>query len=78
MKKIIAEFNITETEDGFRIEIKGNKAAIRQMLNCYGFCDSFKSGASANRSFCFDSDFWRHMGDWCGSWQKAKEKGSSA
>ncbi len=78
MEKMIDEFKIIETEDGFRIEIKGNKAAIRQMLNCFGFCDSFNTDAPVNRSFCFDSDFWSQFGDWCGSWQKAKEKNSSA
>ncbi len=78
MEKMIDDLKIIETEDGFRIEIKGNKAAIREMLNCFGFCDSFKPGASANRNFCFDSDFWSQFGDWCGAWQKAKEKNAGA
>jgi hypothetical protein len=78
MKKTIDEFKVTETEDGFRIDIKGNKATIREMLNCFGFCDSFEPGASANHSFCFDTDFWSQFSDWCGSWQNAKEKESSA
>ncbi len=67
MKKIIDEFKVTETDEGFRIEIKGDKAAICQMMNCSGFCDSFKAGASANSSFCFDSNFWNQFGDWFSS-----------
>jgi hypothetical protein len=32
MDKVIHELTATETEDGFRIEIKGNNEAIRRML----------------------------------------------
>jgi hypothetical protein len=78
MEKMINEFKVTETEDGFRIEIKGNKAAIRQMLDCFGFCDMVTKGAPINPSFCFDSDFWSQFGDWCGVWPKPKEKNASA
>ena len=41
MEKVISEFKVIETEDGFRIEIKGNKEAIRRMLSGIGLCDSF-------------------------------------
>ncbi len=78
MENMINEFKITETEDGFRIEIKGNKAAIRKMLNCFGTCNSVKTDASADSSFCFDSNFWSQFGNWCGSWQKTKGKGAGA
>jgi len=74
MGKIIREFKISETDEGFRVDLKGNKEAIRQMLNCFGFCDSLKTGAPVNRSFCFASDFWSKFGGWCGSWEKAKAK----
>ncbi len=32
MEKIIQEFRIIETEDGFRIEIKGNKEELRDFV----------------------------------------------
>ena len=31
MEKVIHEFKVIETEDGFRIEIKGDKEALKQM-----------------------------------------------
>ena len=36
MEKVINEFKVIETDDGFRIEIKGDKEAIRQMLKGFG------------------------------------------
>jgi len=74
MEKMIDDFKIIETENGFRVEITGNKEAIRQMLSGFGLCDSPRTGAPANRSFCLDSDFWSKFGGWCGSWEKAKAK----
>jgi hypothetical protein len=43
MEKVISEFKIIETEDGFRIEIKGDKEAIRRMLSGLGLCDLFRA-----------------------------------
>ena len=40
MDKVISEFKVVETDDGFRIEIKGDKEEIQRMLS--GSClDSF-------------------------------------
>lgn len=36
MENVISEFRIVETDDGYRIEIKGNKEAIRRMLGNFG------------------------------------------
>jgi len=36
MEKIIHEVKIVAIEDGFRIEVKGDKEAIRQMLHGFG------------------------------------------
>jgi len=74
MDKIIHEFKVSETEDGFCVDSKGNKEALRQMLNCFNFCNSSKAGAPASCSFCFDSDFWSKFGSWCGAWERAKAK----
>ncbi len=32
MEKIISEYKVIETDDGFRIEIKGNKETLRKMF----------------------------------------------
>ena len=77
MEKMINDFKIIETEDGFRIEIKGNKETIRRMLSGFGLCDSPRTGASTGGSFHSCSDFWSGFANWCGSWEKAKEKSQS-
>ena len=77
MEKVISEFKVIETEDGFRIEIKGNKEAIRRMLSGFGLCDSFRAGAPFGRSFHFGPSFWSGFGSWCGSWKRTEEKDRS-
>jgi len=74
MEKMINEFKITETEDGFQVEIKGNKEAIRRMLRGFGFCDSFRTDAASSGGFHPCSDFWGGFASWCSSWEKTKEK----
>ena len=51
MEKVISEFRVIETDDGFRIEIKGDKEKLR----------SFFSGASGPSSMPFG-----HRGGWRG------------
>lgn len=68
MEEMINEFKIIETEDGFRVEIKGNKEAIRRTLSGFGFCDAFKGRAP------FGPGFWNGFGNWCGSWQRTEDK----
>lgn len=36
MEKIINEFRVVETDDGFRIEIKGDKEKIRSFISGFG------------------------------------------
>ena len=74
MEKVISEFKVIETEDGFRIEIKGNKEAIRRMLSGFGLGDSFRAGTPFGRSFHFGPGFWSGFGSWCGSWGRTEEK----
>lgn len=73
MEKVINEFKIIEMEDGFRIEIKGDKEAIREMLrNCgsrFPFGDGFR--------FDFGPDFWSTFSRWCGCWQEAGDNKAS-
>jgi len=78
MERMINEFKIIETEDGFRVEIKGNKEAIRRMLSGFGFCDSPRTDAASGGGFHPCSDFWSGFASWCSSWEKTKEKSPSA
>jgi hypothetical protein len=64
MEKVIREWRIIETDDGFRIEIKGDKEAMRDWM------ERFKSGrrrhwAHHRRPFGpWSARFWHH-GPWC-------------
>jgi hypothetical protein len=73
MEKIINEVKIIETEDGFRIEIKGDKEAIREMLRNFG--SGFPIGHGL--PFDFGPDFWSNFGRWCGCWQETDDKKKS-
>jgi hypothetical protein len=74
MEKVINEVKIIETEDGFRIEIRGDKEAIRQILHNFGSGFPFRDGFH----FDFGPDFWSNFGRWCSSWQEADDKKKSA
>ena len=80
MDKVISEFKVVETDDGFRIEIKGDKEAIRRMLSGLGPCDSFRAKGPFGRHFRFGfgPGFWSGFGSWCGSWEGTEEKDRSA
>jgi hypothetical protein len=73
MENIISEFRVIETDDGFRIEIKGDKEKLRPFFTGAAF-----HGAGP----------WRHghgwrgpwgmfgrMGPWWGSWGFEPEEG---
>jgi hypothetical protein len=77
MEKVISEFKVMETEDGFRIEIKGDKEAIRRMLHGFDVCDAFKGRPPFGYSFRFGSGSWGRFGSWCSSWERAEEKNRS-
>ena len=69
MEKVINEFKVIETDDGFRIEIKGDKEAIRGMLGGFGprpFRGKPPSGPGFG--FGFGPRFWAGFSDWCGPW----------
>jgi hypothetical protein len=73
MEKVINEFKVIETDDGFRIEIKGDKETIRQMIRGFG-PHRRKRRAGHGFGFGFAPHFWTHFGDWCGSWDWEEEE----
>ncbi len=74
MGKIVNEVKINEINDGFSIEIKGDKEAIRKIL------DGFGSGFSFERclQFCLDPGFWGSFAGWCSPWLGAEEQDQRA
>ena len=77
MEKVIKEFKIIETDDGFRIEIKGDKEVLRKMLKDFGPQSFFGSRFPFGRGFHFGCGpgFWDWFaGGWCGFWEEAEEE----
>jgi hypothetical protein len=75
MEKVINEFRIVETDDGFRIEIKGDKEVIRRMLSGFGLHNFFNVETPFGRGFRFGfgPSFWGR-GGWCDPWEEAEEE----
>ncbi len=62
MEKVINEFRVIETDDGYRIEIKGDKEAMRNCLkHAHG---RMHCGMHGMPFFGRRAHFWRH-GYWC-------------
>ena len=76
MEKVINEFKVIETDDGFRIEIKGDKEAIREMLGGFGphfFRGRRRRPFGREFGFGFGPHFWTHFGGGCGPWEWEEE-----
>ena len=77
MEKVINEFKVIETDDGFRIEIKGDKEAIREMLGGFG-PHFFRGRGRRNRpfgpQFGFGPHFWTHFVGRYGPWEWEEEE----
>ena len=76
MEKVINEFKVIETDDGFRIEIKGDKEAIRRMLSGIGPHNFFGGkppfGRGFGFGFGFNPGFWGGFGPWEGTEEEKK------
>jgi hypothetical protein len=80
MENVITEFKIIETEDGFRIEIKGDKEKLRPFITGSGWPKGGRHrhgrGPGFGRGpfrFGFPPMFWMNMGPWWGAWDFESE-----
>lgn len=64
MEKVIQEFKIVETEDGYRIEIKGDKEKMKEMFSGLRR-RKFRGGPFHPFGFGMGHAFWSGMGPWC-------------
>ncbi len=78
-EKVIHEMRIIETDDGFRIEVKGDKDRLREMVNAWrhfgqGHMGRGPWGHRGRHGFGFP--FGRHhgYGPWSG-WAEEEEEG---
>ena len=69
MEKVIGEFTIVETEDGYRIETKGDKGKMKEMLSGLRWR---KRHHSHPFDFGLGGGFPGEMGPWC-CWREEKE-----
>lgn len=67
MEKVIGEFKIVETEEGYRIEIKGDKEKVKGIFSGLRW-RKFRSHHF--HPFGFGGGFWGSMGPWCCWWEE--------
>ena len=73
MDKIITEFRVIETDDGFRIEVKGDKQAIHKWMKHLGMCSPMHRGRHRMPFGPWGFHHAHHgSGPWC-----ASDEGSS-
>jgi hypothetical protein len=67
MEKIINEFRVIETDDGFRIEIKGDKEKIKSFIAGFG-----RHGPRPHRHGQHGRATWGPFGVWFDPWMWMK------
>jgi len=85
MERIIKEFRVIETEDGFRIEIKGDKERLRSVLSGFGGRQQGRHRHQWRRGFAwgpfdfgFDPWTWMRAAGCCGAWDAEAEADEEA
>jgi len=76
MEKIINEFRVIETEDGFRIEIKGDKEKMKKFMHGfrrYGRWHGFHTRYRGPFGFGMGPLAWMHGFPWWGPWDYEEE-----
>ena len=73
MERIISEFKVIETDDGFRIDIKGDKETLRKMLTG-GPHRFFRGRGPFGHHVPFGPGFGGGFPGWCGPWDEPEEE----
>jgi len=78
MENIISEFKIIETDDGFRIEIKGDKEQIKALMSGFGGRKGWHRGHGRGKRgprgpMGFHPMMWMNMAGWCCGWDFEEE-----
>jgi hypothetical protein len=72
MEKVINEFKVIETDDGYRIEIKGDKEHMKKFFSRKRWG---KWARRRHRGFPFGPMFWAHAAHYCSPWGMHEEPG---
>lgn len=76
-EKVISEIRLIETDDGFRLEVKGDKERMKKMGFFPGMWAPGMGGAwSFGRRHGFRHQGWRSHGPW-GWWGEEPEPGKT-
>jgi hypothetical protein len=82
MEKVISELKVIETDEGFRIEMKGDKNHMKSFMR--GFKGHKKwnhwgrgRGISGWGPYAFPPAMWMHMGPCWEDWKESPEEGET-
>jgi hypothetical protein len=73
VEKIISEFKVIETDDGFRIDIKGDKESLRKMF-VEGPHRFSRGGGRFGHHVPFGPGFGGGFHGWCGPWDEPEQE----
>lgn len=79
MEKIIQEFRVIETDDGFRIEIKGDKERLRGFMRGFGRHRHWRGHHRrpwGPFGVGFGPMMWAQASGCCGPWEAEEGEGS--
>jgi hypothetical protein len=68
MEKVINEFRVIETDDGYRIEIKGDKERLKRMFSGGKHWRKKYRRGFGPFGFGFMPGLWARMAHFCGPW----------
>ena len=75
MEKILNEFRVIETDDGYRIEIKGDKEKLQSVFKGFGGHRRWhrRHGRVRGYGFPFHPMMWAKMASCWGPWDHEEE-----
>jgi len=79
MEKVINEFRVIETDDGFRIEIKGDKERMKTLMRGFGRrrmwhgVDRRWHPGRGPFGLGMGPMMWMHAAPWFGHWEYGEE-----
>lgn len=68
MEKVIQEFRVIETDDGFRIEIKGDKEKMKEFMKGHWGRRGSRGRRRGPFGFGMGPMAWMHGAPWRGPW----------
>jgi hypothetical protein len=79
MEKILNEFRVVETDDGYRIEIKGDKEKLRSFVKGVGGHRRWhrRHGRGLAFGFPFHPMMWAKMASCWSPWENGEEEGEA-